>query len=375
MQIDTQAARAARAIASRYAKSESVVYNPLPSQDQPATLAVSQSTRRNAPIAVKMAPRNALANISFTVDSASEDEMTYDELNAMPTPDSNTENKAPARKARGKAAQPAKAAATTKATAKSKAAPRAADTKKETAAAKKAPAKAGRKAQAGRKLEESDAEDGDGLEEGETEDAPEPVKPAKRGRPAKAKKTQEEEEAVEEEAAPAPAKRGRKPAAKDATAKKETKAKPAAKSRSTKRGAEEDEELEALTIPETQAEPEADPMDIEDSIEVEEIPESMPPPSRPSARQLARRPAAASRTRQPSAAGRRAGSASDTERDPVLRRKVGDLAKKLEAMTAKYETLKDAATSGKESNFEQLRRRSEQVAKGMNPIFLAFCFD
>ena len=117
-----------------------------------------------------MAPRNALANISFTVDSASEDEMTYDELNAMPTPDSNTENKAPARKARGKDAQPAKATATTKATAKSKAAPRGAETKKETAAAKKAPAKAGRKALAGRKHEESDGEEGDGLEEGEKEE-------------------------------------------------------------------------------------------------------------------------------------------------------------------------------------------------------------
>jgi hypothetical protein len=50
-----------------------------------------------------------------------------------------------------------------------------------------------------------------------------------------------------------------------------------------------------------------------------------------------------------------------------LRRKVGDLTKKLEAMTSKYETLKDAATSGKESNFEQLRKRTEQVAKGTNP--------
>ncbi|KAG9203486.1 hypothetical protein G6514_002853 [Epicoccum nigrum] len=313
-----------------------------------------------------MAPRNALANISFTVDSASEDEITYDELNAMPTPDSNTENKALARKARGKAAQPAKATATTKATAKSKSAPRGAEAKKETAAAKKAPSKAGRK------HEESDGEEGDGLEDGETEDAPEPVKPAKRGRPAKAKKAQEEEETVEEEPAPAPAKRGRKSAAKEPTAKKETKVKPAAKSRSTKRGAAADEEPEALTIPETQAEPEADPMDIEDSIEVEEeIPESMPPPPRPSARQLARRPAAVSRTRQPSATGRRAGSASDTERDPALRRKVGDLAKKLEAMTAKYETLKDAATSGKESNFEQLRKRTEQVAKDQDAVIKA----
>ena len=307
-----------------------------------------------------MAPRNALANISFTVDSASEDDLTHDELNAMPTPDSNNENKAPARKGRGKAAQQAKAASTTKATAKGRSATRVTDTKTTT---KKAPAKPGRKAAAERKNgADSDAEEADELEEDDVTEVAEPAKPAKRGRPPKAKRAQEEEEPAEEE--PAPAKRGRKAvAAKEPVAKKEPKSKATAKSRSAKRGAESEAEPEDFTIPETQAEPEDDPMDIEDSVEVEEIPESMPPPPRPSARPSARR-TAASRTRQPSDGARRAGSVSDTERDPAMRRKVGDLTKKLEAMTAKYETLKDVATSGKESNFEQLRKRTEQVAKG-----------
>ena len=66
---------------------------------------------------------------------------------------------------------------------------------------------------------------------------------------------------------------------------------------------------------------------------------------------------------------------SDTERDPVLRRKIGDLTKKLEVMAAKYETLKDVATSGKESNFEQLRRRTEQVAKGECHLFYGLNFN
>lgn len=311
-----------------------------------------------------MAPRNALANISFTVDSASEDDMTHDELNAMPTPDSNTENKAPGRKARGKAAQPAKAASAAKATTKGKSTTRAAETKKENAATKKAPAKAGRKALAERKNgADSDADEADELDE---DDATEPVKPAKRGRPPKAPKVMkvhEGEGPTEEE--PAPVKRGRKAAVKESVPKKETKTKSVSKSRSNKRSADSEVEPDAFTIPETQAEPEEDPMDIEDSVEIEEIPESMPPPPRPSARTAARRPAAASRTRQPSTAGRRAGSLSDTERDPAMRRKVGDLTKKLEAMTAKYETLKDVAMSGKESSFEQLRKRTEQVAKGM----------
>lgn len=310
-----------------------------------------------------MAPRNALANISFTVDSASEDDMTHDELNAMPTPDSNTENKAPARKARGKAAQSAKTASVTKVAAKGRPATRVTESKKDASAAKKAPAKAGRKALAARsKGADSDAEEVGELDEEEATEVAEPVKPAKRGRPAKAKKAQEEEEPAEEELAPA--KRGRKPAtAKESAVKKEPKAKATAKARPTKRGAESEAESEAFTIPETQAEADADPMDIEDSIEIEEIPESMPPPPRPSARPSARH-TAASRTRQPSATGRRAGSVSDTERDPAMRRKLGDLTKKLESMTARYETLKDVATSGKESSFEQLKKRTDQVARG-----------
>lgn len=71
-----------------------------------------------------MAPRSALQNISFTVDSASEDEMTHDELNALPTPESNAENKAPAKKARAKAAQVKAAGPVTKPTGKGRPAAR-----------------------------------------------------------------------------------------------------------------------------------------------------------------------------------------------------------------------------------------------------------
>jgi hypothetical protein len=158
---------------------------------------------------------------------------------------------------------------------------------------------------------------------------------------------------MEEAPEPAKAKRGRKPAVKEAA--------PAKLKTARGKNAKREEE----TIPETQPEPEADEMDVEDSIEVDEIPESMPPPPRPSAR---RAQAQASKARQTSAGPRRAGSASDTERDPALRRKVGDLTRKLEAMALKYETLKDAASAGKESNFDQLKKRTEQVAKGKNDI-------
>lgn len=321
-----------------------------------------------------MAPRNKLANISFTVDSASEDELTHDELSAMPTPDSNTENKAPTRRAHGKAAQSAKTAPGVRAITKGRSATRVVETKKDSTAAKKAPAKTGRKALAERKKSTmSDEEQADELVEGDSVEATESAKPAKRGRQTKARKAlekeaeeeeqEEQEEPVEEE--PAPAKRGRKTVAKEPVTRKETRAK-TTKSRTTKKNADTEAEPEAFTIPETQPEQNVDPMDIEDSTEVEGIPESMPPPPRPSARRIA----AASRTRQPSAGMRRAGSVSDTERDPAMRRKVGDLTKKLEAMTVKYEALKDVAISGKESNLEQLKKRTEQAAKGKCRAFI-----
>ncbi|KAF1843304.1 uncharacterized protein K460DRAFT_267525, partial [Cucurbitaria berberidis CBS 394.84] len=144
-----------------------------------------------------MAPRSALANISFTVDSASEDEMTHDELNALPTPDSNTENKAPTRKARRTAAQTEKPAPATKATARGRPATRrvsgnsALEVKKDNATVKKRTAvTGGRKALAERKHA-----NGSDTEEVDEFDEPEPAvqtKPTKRGRPS-AKKTQDEE--------------------------------------------------------------------------------------------------------------------------------------------------------------------------------------
>lgn len=318
-----------------------------------------------------MAPRSKVANISFTVDSASEDEMTVDELNALPTPESNSENKAPGRKARGTAAQTKKSAPTTKAPAKGRPATRrtsgssAIGMKKSAAAgAKKAQVKRGRKA-LGDEIE-TNGSDTEEVENFDEEDSVPEVKPAKRGRPAK--KTQEKQDEEEPAPAPAPAKRGRKAAVKEPVEKTQAKAKPTARSRGTKRALEEEPEPEQMTIPETQPEPDADPMDISESIEMEEIPESMPPPVQPSARRTQAQPN--SRARRTSAGVRRTGSVSDSERDPVMRRKVGDLTRKLDAMTAKYEALKEAASSGKESNFDQLKKRTDQTTKGMSNSYV-----
>jgi hypothetical protein len=233
-----------------------------------------------------------------------------------------------------------------------------------TTVAKKPGAKGGRKALAERaNAGASDTEEVDEFDEVDEVAPIAPVKPAQRGRPARAKKAQEEEK-IEETAAPT--KRMRKVVDAAAPAPKPApKAKTGPKAKATKRAKEPEPEPEPEqypTILETQQDPEPDPMDmdVEESIEVEDIPETMPPPPRPTGRRTQQQPKAA---RQTSTGPRRAGSVSDTERDPVLRRKVGDLTKKLEAMTTKYDSLKEIATSDKGSNFEQLKKQTEQVTK------------
>lgn len=315
-----------------------------------------------------MAPRAAAVNLSFTVDSASEDE-SVDELNAFPTPDSNTENKAPARKPRGKPAKMANEAPATKTTAKTRTTGRSASgnnalgAKKQSAAVtKQTGTRSGRKALAER--QDDNGNETDEVDEFDAEEEPvAPIEPktTRRGRPPAKTMTAQEDAVIES----APKKRGRKAAEKEPAPKKETKPKPAAKpTRATRRAAQADAEA---TIPETQAEPEPEMdtepelMDVEPSVDMdEEVPESIPPP-----KVVPRRTQQTSRTaRQPSTGARRAGSVSDTERDPALRRKVGDLTKKLESMTAKYENLKETASMGKESNFDQLKRKTEQTTKG-----------
>ncbi|KAF2125225.1 hypothetical protein P153DRAFT_426193 [Dothidotthia symphoricarpi CBS 119687] len=300
-------------------------------------------------------------------DSASEDDMTHDELSAL---EPTTQAKPAGRKSRTTPAQTKTSAPATKAAAKGRPVARrvsGGSTMGVKKSSKKAPAKSGRKAVAARTNgNASDTEEVDEFDEIQDAAPVEAPKPAKRGRPAKTKKAPEEVEDEEEVAdEPAPAKKTRKAPAK------ETKAKTVTKSKATKRAPVHEPEPETFTIPETQPEPDPDPMDLSESIEVDdmdEIPESMPPPPRPSARRTQPQP---SRPRQPSTGPRRAGSASDSERDPALRRKVGDLNKKLEAMTVKYEALRDAATSGRESNFDQLKKRTDQTAKDQDTVIKA----
>jgi hypothetical protein len=84
-------------------------------------------------------------------------------------------------------------------------------------------------------------------------------------------------------------------------------------------------------------------------------------------------PQAASQTRQTSVPRRRAGSASDTERnDPAIRRKLGEMTKKLENLDLKYRNVREIGIKEAEYNFEKLKKQGEESKKG---TLLVICFN
>jgi hypothetical protein len=86
-------------------------------------------------------------------------------------------------------------------------------------------------------------------------------------------------------------------------------------------------------------------------------------------------PRAASQTRQTSVPRRRAGSASDTERnDPAIRRKLGELTKKLENLDLKYRNVREIGIKEAEHNFEKLKKQSEESKKGTLLVNYFKCF-
>lgn len=74
---------------------------------------------------------------------------------------------------------------------------------------------------------------------------------------------------------------------------------------------------------------------------------------------------------QPFLARRRAGSASDTDRaasDPITRRKLGEITKKLENVDMKYRNLREVGLKEAEANFEKLKAQSETRANGIDRL-------
>ncbi|KAK7553783.1 chromosome segregation protein Csm1/Pcs1-domain-containing protein [Phyllosticta citricarpa] len=162
-----------------------------------------------------------------------------------------------------------------------------------------------------------------------------------------------------------PKARGRPPKAKAAAAVAEPEVlKKPGRGRRAPKKEEEPVEESIHVIPETQPEP--DHMDVEPSIE--EIPETQQPEP---ARRQNTRGRAGSRQPQQSKSYRPAASASETEKaggDPALRRKLGDMTKKLENLDLKYQTLRDVGMRDAESNFDRLKKSADERAKAQDDL-------
>lgn len=287
------------------------------------------------------------STLSGLVDSDSDDHLV--ETNAMPTPDSAAENKAPVKRGRAKA----KAAAPAKAT-KTKVPARRASGKLETKAQTVTAPKGGRKALADKTNQQggSDSEDVDDFAHDENdvemEDAVEAsvvaiketkVKATRKAPAARGKAAREAaaniDDADEEEA----------PEAVPNTRTKQTKL-PAKRQAAVPPSPEK-------VIMETQV-----PV-----IDVEGDEEVIQPVSRTA--QSAARRRSVSRARATSVQRRRAGSASDTERsDPAMRRKLGEITKKYENLNVKYQDLREIGLKEAERNFERLRKQTEEKTAG-----------
>ncbi|KAH7314157.1 chromosome segregation protein Csm1/Pcs1-domain-containing protein [Rhexocercosporidium sp. MPI-PUGE-AT-0058] len=290
-----------------------------------------------------------LSTLSGLVDSDSDDGQF-----GMPTPDSAAENKMPAKKARGRPkAAPSKPAPTKVTKTKAKAPARRTSGRLEAKAMEldAAPAKTKRPAlkdktnQYAGDEDELDDLDRDVVMEGTVEDsmiAPKTkskvTKKTATARGTTAKATVQNDSIVED--APVVTKpKGRAPK-KTGPMRKENPVEPSPEK----------------IVQETQYE-EMD-MDIDaDDDEVVEAPVSKPI-------QSISRTQSHSRQRQPSVQRRRAGSASDTERnDPALRRKLGEITKKYETLNIKYLDLKQIGIKEADRNMDRLKKETDQTTK------------
>jgi hypothetical protein len=131
--------------------------------------------------------------------------------------------------------------------------------------------------------------------------------------------------------------------------------------RVTKKRGPSKKEILADSLPENVVmETQVPPMDIDADVEEDEIVLRTVTKTAHNAS----RARSNSRHRQPSVQRRRAGSASDTERnDPALRRKLGEVTKKYENLHLKYQDLREIGLKEAERNFERLKKQGEERTK------------
>ena len=295
------------------------------------------------------------ATLSGLVDSDSEDDQF-----GIPTPDSAAENKMPAKKVRGRPkAAPTKPAPTKVTKTKAKAPARRTSGRLVAKAmemevdAMPAPARTKTKRPALKDRTNQYAGDEDELDEfdrnvvmdGTVEDSM-----------VAAKKTKSK---VAKMAVVARGKSGKAPKQNDSIQEAPEAAKP--KARATKKTGPAKKEKPAEPSPEKIVqETQYEEMDVDTDADMDEVVEE--PISKP-ARSISRTHSH-SRQRQTSVQRRRAGSASDTERnDPALRRKLGEITKKYEVLNIKYQDLRQIGVKEAERNMDKLRKEGESTNK------------
>ena len=295
------------------------------------------------------------ATLSGLVDSDSEDDQF-----GIPTPDSAAENKMPAKKVRGRPkAAPTKPAPTKVTKTKAKAPARRTSGRlvakamemEVDATPAPAPTKTKRPAlkdktnQYAGDEDELDEFDRDMVMDGTVEDSM-----------VAAKKTKSK---VTKMAVVARGKSGKAPKQNDSIQEAPEAAKP--KARATKKtGPAKKEKLAEPSAEKIVQETQYEEMDVDTDADVDEVVEE--PISKP-ARSISRTHSH-SRQRQTSVQRRRAGSASDTERnDPALRRKLGEITKKYEVLNIKYQDLRQIGVKEAERNMDKLRKEGESTNK------------
>lgn len=118
-------------------------------------------------------------------------------------------------------------------------------------------------------------------------------------------------------------------------------------------------EDEPSEIPETQEAPDLMEVDDEEGDQVEDLPVF----SRFSAPPSAHRQGT---YHMPSSASKRSSNTLDPESDPSIRRRLGEMTRKYEALEAKYKDLKNVAVTEAEKTFDRLRKTSEERAQSMS---------
>jgi len=299
-------------------------------------------------------PKHAHSTLSGLIDSDSEDTQFVD---AMPTPDSAAENRAPGKRARGrpkvapakvtKAKAPARRTSG-RLTSKAKANPATTTKSKRPALADKTNQQYASETE---EVEDFDANEDIDMGGQDVEDAivaekqTKPKTTTKKATTASKGKATKEISSTNKNIADTP----------DAS-------RPV--SRVTKKRGPSKKAIPADPSPEKIVmETQVPPMDIDAEAEEDEIVEK----TITKTAHNASRARSNSRHRQPSLQRRQVGGASDTERnDPTLRRKLGEVTKKYENLHLKYQDLREIGLKEAERNFERLKKQNEERTKSMS---------